>query len=255
MNTAELRKEFKRKVCEEIDVEPEGLQRFVVYTPFMFDDGDHFVIVLKKLAGHWVFTDEGHTFMHMSYLEIDVSSGTRKSIIDKTLLNFNVVNDAGEFRLNVPEESFGDALFSFIQALVKINDTTYWTRERIKSTFLEDFRCLLEDKIPNQRREFNYTDPNHDPDKMYSIDCKVNGMKRPLFVFGVNNDVKCSVATITMLKFEKWNYDFRGVGIFEDQTQINTKVLARFSDVAEKTFSSLGTKDRIEKYMNEMLQK
>ena len=117
MNTAELRKELKRKVCEEIEVESEGLQRFVVYTPFMFDDGDHFVIVLKRLTDRWVFTDEGHTFMHMSYREIDVSSGTRKSIIDKTLLNFNVVNDAGEFCLDVPEESFGDALFSFIIAV------------------------------------------------------------------------------------------------------------------------------------------
>ena len=73
MNTAELQKEFKQKVCEEIDVEPEGLTRFVVHTPFMFDDGDHFVIIMKKSADRWILTDEGHTFMHMSYGEIDVS--------------------------------------------------------------------------------------------------------------------------------------------------------------------------------------
>jgi hypothetical protein len=253
MNVAELQKEFKRKVCEEIDVEPEGLARFVVYTPFMFDDGDHFVIILKKSADRWILTDEGHTFMHMSYDEIDVSHGTRKSIIDQTLLNFNVFNESGEFCLEVPNEAFGDALFSYIQALVKISDITYLTRERVRSTFIEDFTHLLEDRIPAERRLFDYTDPSKDPDKIYPVDCRVNGMKRPLFIFGVNNDSKCRDATITMLQFEKWGYDFRGVGVFEDQTQINNKVLARFTDVAGKTFSSLGAKDRIYKYLEETL--
>ena len=59
MNTAELEREFKRKVSDEIDIEREGIDRYVVYTPFMFDDGDHFVIVLKKHDDQWRFTDEG----------------------------------------------------------------------------------------------------------------------------------------------------------------------------------------------------
>ncbi len=253
MNVAELQKEFKQKVCEEIDVEPEGLTRFVIYTPFMFDDGDHFVIVLKRLANRWIFTDEGHTFMHMSYSEIDVSHGTRKSIIDQTLLNFNVVNESGEFCLDVSNEAFGDGLFSFIQALVKISDIAYLTRERVRSTFFEDFRHLLEDKIPNQRRVFKYTDPDNDPDKVYPIDCRVNGMKRPLFVFGINNDAKCQYATIAIHQFEKWRRDFLSLAIFEDLTQINSKVLARFTDVVGKQFSSLGAKERIYKYLDETL--
>lgn len=253
MNVAELQKEFKQKVCEEIDVEPEGLTRFVIYTPFMFDDGDHFVIVLKRLANRWIFTDEGHTFMHMSYSEIDVSHGTRKSIIDQTLLNFNVVNKSGEFCLDVPNEAFGDGLFSFIQALVKISDTAYWTFERVRSTFFEDFRHLLEGKISDERRVFDYTDPDNDPDKVYPIDCRVNGMKRPLFVFGINNDAKCQYATIAIHQFEKWRRDFLSLAIFEDLTQINSKVLARFTDVVGKQFSSLGAKERIYKYLDETL--
>jgi len=253
MNAAELQKEFKRKVCEEIDVEPEGLARFVVYTPFMFDDGDHFVIILKRLTNRWIFTDEGHTFMHMSYDEIDVSHGTRKSIIDQTLLNFNVINESGEFCLEVPDEAFGDGLFSFIQALVKISDIAYLTRERVKSTFFEDFRLLLESRIPDERRVFDYTDPDNDPRRIYTVDCKVNGMKQPLFIFGVNNDAKCRDATITVLQFEKWGRGFRSLSIFEDLTQINSKVLARFTDVVGKQFSSLGAKERIYKYLEETL--
>lgn len=170
MNTAGLENELKRKVSAEIDVEREGIDRYIVYTPFMFDDGDHFVIVLKKKDDRWRFTDEGHTFIHMSYEEIDLSQGTRKSIIDQVLRSFRLDNDAGELCLEVPDGEYGDALFSFIQALVKISDTAYWTRERVRSTFMEDFRAFLEQKIPNQRRTFDYSDRQHDPEGKYPVD-------------------------------------------------------------------------------------
>jgi len=254
MNATELQKEFKRKICEEIEVEPEGLDRFVVYTPFMFDDGDHFAIILKNVNRRWVLTDEGHTFMHMSYDEVDVSRGTRKSIIDQTLLNFHTVNDAGELRLEVPGEAFGDALFSFIQALVKISDTAYWTRERVSSTFFEDFRQLMGSRIPADRRVFNYIERTKDPKEIYPVDCRVNSSRRPLFIFGVNSNDKCQVATITILQFEKWAFEFSSMAVFEDQTQINSKVLARFSDAVGKQFSSLGARERIVKYLDEALK-
>lgn len=253
MNTTELEREFKRKVSEEIDVEREGIDRYIVYTPFMFDDGDHFVIVLKKHDDHWRFTDEGHTFMHMSYGEIDLSHGTRKSIIDQVLLSFRLANDGGELCLEVPEDQYGDALFSFVQALVKISDTAYWTRERVRSTFMEDFRAFLEQKIPNQRRVFNYCDRQHDPEGKYPVDCRVDGVSRPLLVFGINSDFKCQYAQIALLQFEKWGEQFRSMAIFEDQEQINRSVLARFTDVVENQFASLGTRDRMAKYLGEVL--
>ena len=252
MDTAELEREFKQKVCAEIGVEREGIDRYIVYTPFMFDDGDHFVIILKKRDDHWCLTDEGHTFMHMSYGDIDIAHGTRKSIIDRVLLSFRLANEDGELSLKVPDNQYGDALFSFVQALVKISDTTYWTRKLVRSTFMEDFRAFLEEKIPSQRRTFDYCDKRRDPDAIYPVDCKINSMARPLMVFGILNDAKCRDATITLLQFEKWGEQFRSMAIFEDQTEINNKVLARFSDVAEKLFSSLGPRDRMEKYLDEM---
>jgi hydroxymethylglutaryl-CoA reductase len=44
------------------------------------------------------------------------------------------------------------------------------------------------------------------------------------------------------------------MAIFEDQEQINRKVLARFSEVAEKQFSSLYVNyDRIKRYIENVM--
>jgi hypothetical protein len=254
MNLVELREEFRRKICDEIDIEDQGLQRYIVYTPFMFDDGDHFVVVLKRESDdRWILTDEGHTLMHASYDNIDVSHGTRRSIIDQTLCSFAMVNDSGELRLDVPEGAFGDALFSFLQGLTKITDIRFLTRERARSTFMEDFRQLVTEKIPGQRLILDYTDPEHDQKQLYPVDCRVNGTVRPLFIFAVHTDLKCSAAHTTILQFENWGRKFNSMAIFEDQTQINRSILARFTDAVGKQFSDLGDRNRIGNYLDEIL--
>jgi hypothetical protein len=84
---------------------------------------------------------------------------------------------------------------------------------------------------------------------------KINSMPKPLFVQALPGDDKTRDATITLLQFEKWGLTFRAMAIFEDQEQINRKVLARFSDVSEKQFSSLGVnRERIRRYIQEVME-
>ena len=59
---------------------------------------------------------------------------------------------------------------------------------------------------------------------------------------------------LNLHQYERWKVQFHSIAIFEDQEQINRKVLARFTDVSDKQFSSLSlNKERVSQYLDEKM--
>ena len=101
----------------------------------MFDDGDHLSIVLKKDGDGWILSDEGNTYMRLTY-DMDEQSlreGKPHAIISSALSLFNVEDRDGELVIRVRDGMYGDALFSFVQAILKIADVAYLANERVQS--------------------------------------------------------------------------------------------------------------------------
>ena len=254
MNTVDIEQDFREKICVEIRLQPEGLDRYHVITPFQFEDGDHLVVLLKKEGGQWILSDEGHTYMHLTYDldEQDLQRGTRQRIITNALSRFSVEDREGELRVAVRDGQYGDALYSFVQAILKVTDVTFLSRERVRSTFAEDFRNLMIESVAEGRRQFDWHEPHYDPAGIYPVSCRINEQHKQLFVYALQSDAQTRDATISLLQFERWGIEFQSIALFENQEEINRKVLARFSDVCDKQYSSLVVnRERMIRYVRE----
>lgn len=238
MSINTIEQDFINKVSAKVKLSPDGKERFRVLTPFQFDDGDQLVIVLKQVDGRWVLSDEAHTYMHLTY-DIDEKSlhtGTRREIISNALSMFEIENHNGELILDVSNARYGDALYDFAQALLKIADVSYLSRERVQSTFMEDFRALLREKVPKTRMAFDWCDPDRDFKRNYPVDCRINGMPQPLFVYALPNNSRTRDATIALHQFKEWKISFNSMGIVKGEKATSRKVLARFRDVSDECF-------------------
>ena len=158
MTSDQIVASFRERVCGHIDLLPEGLGRYLVDHPFMYDDGDCLEIALRERDGNWELTDEGTTSMRLTY-DIDQAAlhkGTRQKVIAKALAMFRVEDRNGELVLPVPDERFGDALFSFIQAILRITDVSYLSREQVRSTFRDDLRAFVGEVVDEDRLTFDW---------------------------------------------------------------------------------------------------
>ena len=52
-----IERDFREKVSDDVRLIAESTGRYLVFTPFCFNDGDHLTILLKRDWIHWYLSD------------------------------------------------------------------------------------------------------------------------------------------------------------------------------------------------------
>jgi hypothetical protein len=104
----------------------------------------------------------------------------------------------------------------------------FLTHERVRSTFWEGLPSVTEENGFENRRAFQWHDSQQG---IYEVDCRINGMRRPLVALQRDDRTGTRRSRFSNLRNGVWPQT--SLGIFEDQKQINGKVLAWFTDVRE----------------------
>jgi len=238
MKADDILNEFKKKVCDKIALKSLGKNRYVVLSPFTFEDGDLFKIILQKDGDAWYLTDEGHTLMHLSYDELDLDTGRRSELLSHALKRYYLENDDGEIKGKIENNDFGNTLYSFIQGIQRIVDLEYTSTGTVATLFMEDFRVFLKEKI-KQPKEFDYIYSKYDSKGVYSVDCRIDMPKIPIHIFGATTNDKCKTIALTCYYLREHGFKFFSIAIFENQDDISSKVLTQINDSIDKPFSSL----------------
>ena len=135
-----IERDFREAVSARIELVADGAERYRVLNPFLFEDGDHFSIVLRREGERWVLSDEGNTWMRLTYdlSERDLLSGSRRRVISDALSLFEIEDREGEFVISVAGERYGDALLAFVQGISRVASVALLSRERVSEIFRED---------------------------------------------------------------------------------------------------------------------
>lgn len=251
--TAEIERNIAETLCGGIRVVQKGLERYEVITPFTFDDGDVLPIILKRKGDGWEITDEGRTFLYLSYYDIDMNYETRKNVLSKILSShFMEGGDDGILKMpRVSGEDLAHAVYTFAQGVIKASDFSIWKKEFTRRLFMEGFREFMEELGRTYPTEFQYHDKQLDPKKIYPIDCSLllTNSKR-VNLFAVSGDSKAKNSVITMMHYERFKAPFTNCVLFENEEVLARKTLIQVADVADKTFSSLEVaRDRLRSYL------
>lgn len=249
----ELAAELEQASGLALSLEPLSTGRAAVLSPFTFDDGDRFPVVITEHDGAWQLSDEGGVALHLSYDDIAFDKGNRALLIAAIAQRHGLVVRDWELLRVVPRPLAAEDVLDFLHALARVNDVEFLARDVVASTFAEDVRRFFIARVSARAVGFDFVVADHDPQGRYKVDIAVRrGARPPLFIFAPGTDSKVKDATITLLKMQTWGVQHESMVVFEDQEQIGRSPLARLSDVVGKQFASLrGNEDRIARFLQE----
>jgi hypothetical protein len=212
---------------------------FQLLIPLYHEDGDMLEIYLESVGdnGQVRISDHGMTLMRLSY-EFDIDTANKERIFQKILSENLLKEQNGTIFLNASKESLCPSVLQFAQTIGKVSNMRLYRREIIKSLFYE----LLDEFVLEQLLHFGPHEralPILERDDL-EVDYELTSqVRKPVYIFGVKDDAKARLVTISCLEFQKASLDFTSIVVHEDIESLSKKDRKRITSAADKQFVDL----------------
>ena len=248
MPLAEIARNLQSQISQSCYVEIDDRGQHYIATPFAFGDGDQPVVALSPHREGWMLSDQGTTLFRLGFQLNDAehSDPENQRRLDSALAMAGISRHNGELTKPLPPGQYADAVFDFIHALLKIDElgdfpatATATRRSAPRPRFADEVARLVNAVLPNDRFEVGWNDTKWDHKKEYTVDCRINGMPTPLFLYALATDSNARDATITAYRFRDQAVPGKHVGIYRNIADVPRVVQSRLSAVCETTFGNL----------------
>lgn len=263
MPLSEIARDLQSQISHAIRIETDDLGQHYIATPFVFGDGDQPVVALAPNGEGWTLSDQGTTLFRLGFQLNDAEHNAPENQrrLDSALAMAGIARSGGELTKPLSPGRYADAVFDFVHALLKIDELGDFPavapqpahRSAPRPRFAGEVAQLVTEVLPAHRFEVGWHDKQWDHKKEYTVDCRINGMPTPLFLYAVANDSNARDATITIYRFQSQPVTGRHIGIYRNADEVPRNVQSRFNAVCETTFGNLEReRQSIKKFLQEM---
>lgn len=205
-----------------------------LYAPFFHEDGDMYSIYITTAQNEIIVRDFGNTLMRVSYT-FELDTAKKQETVSRIVRSNAGELDDGELLMRTSIEALPNTIFRFSQLVSKVSNIDILSRETVRTMFSEYLDSFVAEALSlyNVQREYA---PTADPGLV--VDYVIRG-SRPLFLFGVNSDVKAAKVVISCLTFQKEGLPFRSVIVHDDIYGLTRFNQNQITNVADKQFVTL----------------
>ena len=114
-------------------------------SPFLDGHNDHIQIYATKRDGTILLSDDGHILSDLRTSGLEVTTQTRKAVLDTALRGFGVRIDGKQLVVEANQRNLGQKIHSLIKAMLTVNDMFVMAQPRVASFFWEDVRAFLDE--------------------------------------------------------------------------------------------------------------
>jgi hypothetical protein len=204
--------------------------------PLYYEDGDMLDVYIKEINGSsFQVCDFGMSIMKLSY-EYELNSENKLRIFNQILKDNLVENENGNLYINTGIEGLFGSIMQFSQCIAKISNMAYFKREVIKSMFYEMLDEEIDTHYSDKYKKRYYPIPEHDE---FEVDYFFEGKTRPVYLYGVKDNTKAKLVTISNQQFMLKDLPFTSFVVYEDFDNISKKDRNRILSATSKQFPSL----------------